>query len=151
LRGASNFQPPITKSQAQYRFDCRKDRLWVHHHSAAPGVRVIIGDVVFIGRGRANIVQKNLDEPRVARAFQNTLVKDSGKHFGKERKDVKAHDWIIPGNQETRKTVGKQQSTCLLVYRCRLKVKWEATFANQNKRSIETQDSLLYNRNASFG
>ncbi len=56
------------------RFNCRKDRLGLHHHAFAPAERPVVHCPMTVVRKIAQIVDVRFDQPRLARAAHDAVI-----------------------------------------------------------------------------
>ncbi len=96
--------PPLRREQHHrrlclderlHRLDGGEQRLRLHHHPRAAAERVVIDRPMPVSRPVAQVVQHDLDQPRVARAPHDRLVERPREHAGKQRQDVEAHRFIL--------------------------------------------------------
>src|SRR3990172_4464063 len=66
------------------RFARRKDRLRFHDHTAAAAVGRVVGDVVFVRRIVADVVQADGDQIGGLRAFEDAFLQVAVEHGGEE-------------------------------------------------------------------
>ena len=79
------------------RFD---DRLGLHHHAAAAAVRGVVGRAVAVVGVLAEVDQRHLQQPGVARALRDAGREGRREELGKDRDDVDAHGQSSsPGNR----------------------------------------------------
>lgn len=79
----------------KHRFDRRKDRLWLHHHTAAAAVGGIVGNVVLVRRIVADVVGSYSEQARCLRPLEDALLQVAIEHSGEEGEEVNMHKEIL--------------------------------------------------------
>src|SRR5262249_47158620 len=73
-------------------FNGAKDRFGFQHHPVAAAERAIINYVVFIKCKRTQVVNDNLDDPLLPRAFGNPEIERPREKFRKDSQQVETHN-----------------------------------------------------------
>ncbi len=81
---------------------CGADRarqgLWPQDHSGAAAIRRIVGDVMFVRRVRADVVERQLEATRLPSARDDALRERAVEHAREEREHIDAQGRAHPAS-----------------------------------------------------